>query len=365
MLNSKEIIVLIIKKMKRYFFIIIWTVLSFSKVHWFIKYLIRRSSIEISDVEIVDVVFVMPPVNQPGWILEAICREIGVRLAGCTVSYCHIGERLPRARYYFFSHYMYYLQALLTRYSMYLGQVYVYATHLEPLKHDINSNTLARILSNADGVFCMNSNLKKMLNELGVPSDKLCVVVGAADCKQFQPHNRNAWGKVGFSAAYYWRKSPDMVLEIVRMMPKRLFILIGKGWENYPYFAKLMAEPNFNYINTEYKQYAKHYNTMSVFVSVSQLEGGPIPLIEAMMSNVVPVVSRTGFAPDIIQHGENGFLADVNASAAEYCELIEKAFELQSNIRESVLSCDWNFFVIRIKNFMGISNDNNIEKSKA
>ena len=66
MLNSKEIIVLIIKKMKRYFFIIIWTVLSFSKVHWFIKYLIRRSSIEISDVEIVDVVFVMPPVNQPG-----------------------------------------------------------------------------------------------------------------------------------------------------------------------------------------------------------------------------------------------------------------------------------------------------------
>ena len=136
----------------------IWTVLSFSFVHWFINYLVRRSSLVIPDVEIVDVVFVMPPVNQSGWILEAICREIGMRLAGCTVSYCHSGERLPRARYYFFSHYMYYLQALSTRYSMYLGRVYVYATHLEPLKHGVSSHTLARILSHADGVFCMNSN---------------------------------------------------------------------------------------------------------------------------------------------------------------------------------------------------------------
>jgi glycosyltransferase involved in cell wall biosynthesis len=347
--------IFLIDKIKSYLIMKSWLIFSFSLVQWLMKNIVCRSSKVNPDVEIADVVFVLPPVNQPGWILEAICREIGMRLADCNVRYCHSGERLPRARCYFFSHYMYYLQALSTSYSMYLGRVYVYATHLEPLKHNVDNSTLARILSYADGVFCMNSNLKKTLNELGVPSDKLCVVVGAANCKQFKPHNRSTLGKVGFSSAYYWRKSPDLVLEIVRKLPNRNFILIGKGWENYPLFPTLIAEPNFEYVTTEYVQYSNYYNQMSVFVSVSQLEGGPIPLIEAMMSNVVPVVSNTGFASDIIQHGENGFLVDVNASADAYCEMIEKAYEIQLNVRESVLFCDWDCFTLKIENFMGLN----------
>jgi glycosyltransferase involved in cell wall biosynthesis len=357
--------IIFIDKMKRYLRIKMWTILSIPLVHWLIIHFVRRSAVTIPDIEIVDVVFVMPPANQSGWILEAICREIGMRLAGYSVKYCNIGEKLPRAKYYFFSHYMYYIQALSSCYSMYLGRVYIYATHLEPSKHGIDNYTLARILSHADGVFCMNSKLKEVLNEFGVPSEKLCIVVGAASCNQFQSHERHTRGKVGFSAAYYWRKSPDMVLNIIRKMPDRLFVLMGKGWESYPLFSQLIAQPNFEYVTTEYLQYAKYYDQMSVFVSVSQLEGGPIPLIEAMMSNVVPVVSRTGFAPDIIQHGENGFLADVNASASEYCELIEKAFEIQLNVRESVLFCDWDFFALKIRNFMRLSDNENTVKSKA
>lgn len=332
-----------------------------SLVYRVARYLILIFSFVIPDDENIDVVFVLPPVNESGWILEAICKEIGIRLLGCTVKYCHSGERLPKARFYFFSHYMYYLQALASNYTIYLGRNYVYATHLEPLKHGISNRILALIISRADGIFCMNSELKRNLNELGVPSEKLCVVVGAANSKQFHPHDRSELGKIGFSAAYYWRKSPDLIFDIIRKMPKRSFMLIGKGWENYPFFAQLIAQPNFEYIDTDYTQYYKHYNKMSVFVSVSQLEGGPIPLIETMMSNVVPVVSRTGFGPDVIQHGVNGYIADLNASTADYCELIEKAFAIKLNIRETILHCDWDIFVQKISNFMRLYNSKNID----
>ena len=36
-----------------------------------------------------------------------------------------------------------------------------------------------------------------------------------------------------------------------------------------------------------------------------------------MMSNCVPVASKTGFCPDIINHGQNGFLFDINAGYKE------------------------------------------------
>ena len=83
---------------------------------------------------------------------------------------------------------------------------------------------------------------------------------------------------------------------------------------------------------------------MDVFVSPANLEGGPIPLIETMMCNIVPVASKTGFAPDIIQHGKNGFLFDVGADAEEVGELIKKAIKFEGNINRSVENYTWKNF---------------------
>jgi glycosyltransferase involved in cell wall biosynthesis len=77
---------------------------------------------------------------------------------------------------------------------------------------------------------------------------------------------------------------------------------------------------------------------------MSNLEGGPIPLIEAMMSNAVPVASRTGFAPDLIRNGGNGFIFDLDASAERIAKLIEAAFTLPGDIRKTVEKYDWDRF---------------------
>jgi glycosyltransferase involved in cell wall biosynthesis len=101
---------------------------------------------------------------------------------------------------------------------------------------------------------------------------------------------------------------------------------------------------NFEYVETEYEMYPRYYRQMTVFVSVSFLEGGPIPLLEAMMGNVVPVASRTGFAADVIQHGKNGYLFDPHAPIEEVCELIEAAFSLTTDVRSTVLRYSWEAF---------------------
>ena len=77
---------------------------------------------------------------------------------------------------------------------------------------------------------------------------------------------------------------------------------------------------------------------------MSSLEGGPIPLIEAMMGNAVAVASRTGFAPDLIRHGENGFIFDLDASPAAIAEMIEAAFLLEADVRAGVEQYDWDHF---------------------
>jgi glycosyltransferase involved in cell wall biosynthesis len=60
-----------------------------------------------------------------------------------------------------------------------------------------------------------------------------------------------------------------------------------------------------------------------------------------MMSNAVPVASRTGFAPEIIRHGENGFVFNIDATAEEIADLVESAYEITANVRDAVEHMTW------------------------
>ena len=86
------------------------------------------------------------------------------------------------------------------------------------------------------------------------------------------------------------------IYELVKLMTEYNFILVGKGWSNYENFQEMLSLPNFTYVDLDYSEYPNLYSEMKVFVSTSDIEGGLIPLMEAMMSNVMPVVSDTGFA---------------------------------------------------------------------
>lgn len=59
------------------------------------------------------------------------------------------------------------------------------------------------------------------------------------------------------------------------------------------------------------------YRQQQLFLLVSNFEGLPIGLLEAMGNGMVPIVSRIrSGVGDVVKHGENGFLCDIGDAAA-------------------------------------------------
>ncbi|MCR9199803.1 MAG: glycosyltransferase family 4 protein [Planctomycetaceae bacterium] len=297
-----------------------------------------------------DLVYILPPKNLHGWILEAICREIDAHVPGRT-AFADLHERVPPARAYFYSHYGYFRTTLLSNPHVIHGNNVLFYTHPRELWY--SEDELKYVLRSADSVLSMCSLFVSKVEQLGVPPERIHTGLLGADPHMFQPHQRGV-GRVGFCSAYQPRKSGDRILEIVRQMPHRRFVLCGKKWSAWEKFEELCGLPNFEYLELPYQQYPDFYESIDVFVSVSQLEGGPVPLIESAMCNVVPVCSDTGHARDIITPGENGFIFDVDAPVGEVCRLIDQACELRADIRSTVEHLTWARFSRQVQSVAGL-----------
>jgi glycosyltransferase involved in cell wall biosynthesis len=297
-----------------------------------------------------DLAFVIYPGNK-GWILDAICREIAAYFPG---KYCfHYGEsELPKAKAYFLSHYSLYPTLSRTDpQKIANAKVLVFYTH--PKELEVSNEELVSTLNRSTKVVFTSSRYERLLNSWGVDPAKTTYILGGADPNFFQPHQRGN-GVVGLCAAFHLRKEPDRVLAIIKAMPHRKFILLGKNWEQYEKFSELIGLPNFSYINQPpYQEYPQYYAQMDVYLSSSTIEGGTISLIEAMMSNVFPVVSDTGYNPDIITTGENGFIFDIDAPIEKICELIDHAFTLSTvDIRKTVEHLSWQNFSLDVQKLL-------------
>lgn len=287
--------------------------------------------------------------NARGWILDAICQEIGSRQPSSWKVVAH-DEPPPTARNVFFSHFSL-LDVFDRKYpgSLSAGNVFVWYTHPREERPEAIARNLELFNNITKVIFTCEAN-RKLWIDRGLSPDKAVVVLGAADPVLFRRHERGG-GAVGLSSSFYERKNPDLLLEVVKALPHREFILLGRHWNRYARFEEMLAQPNFTYMNAAYRDYPRIYSTFDVFLSISSLEGGPIPLIEAMMCNIVPVASSTGFAPDLIADGSNGFLFDIHDGSSKVADLIEKAFALRVDVRETVKDYSWDRFSAEIVGF--------------
>lgn len=280
--------------------------------------------------------------NNRGWILDGICREIGSRQPD-SWHVAYLPPELPPARNYWFSHHSLFLKYFRAEPER-LAQsgTFIWYTHPRNETPESIAASLHAFQHATQVIFTCAANRELWL-ERGLSPERARVVLGGADPELFLGHERSN-GVVGLSSSFYERKNPDRLLELMRLLPHRRFHLIGRKWEQYALFEAMKALPNFTYLTVPYEQYPEQYRKFDVFLSMSTLEGGPIPLLEAMMCNAVPVSSNTGFAPDLIRHGGNGFLFDIDAPASTIAWQIEAAFQLESDVRATVLPYDWQNF---------------------
>ena len=171
----------------------------------------------------------------------------------------------------------------------------------------------------------------------GLKPAHAAVVPGAADPAIFRGHARKD-GPVGLLARFGERERPDLLRAVVHLLPGRRFVLAGPGWRSYALLEEMIAASNFMWMPAPPGGHApgeraEILSGIDVVLSPAATGFGAVPLLEAMMENAVPVACRTGVAPDLIRHGQNGFLFDDAAPAEVVAELVERAFVLDGDVR--------------------------------
>ena len=275
------------------------------------------------------------------WIFGAKVRRLAkFSNLKASVYYHNRLRNIPQSDGYFFVFHQYFYRAIRHNPSILNKKNIVMFTHPN-WTFSFSKSHVIWCLNKADKVICLNSSVQKELIKAGLKPEKTELIHIASDPEFFYSHERQT-GSVGFCSAFSERKNPEMIYQLVKHMPERQFFMIGRYWEQYGKYDELISFPNFTYFNNEdYQKYPDLYKKIDIFISPSKLEGGPVPVLEAMLSNCFPIASKTGFCPDIIEHGVNGFLFNTDADYQTVMDLIQQADAKKLDVRASALNYSW------------------------
>lgn len=307
-------------------------------------------SIEADDI---DLLFVCG-ISDKNWILEGIAKEIGSRskLKWAIYYAPKKPENIPKSRNVMFMHQLLLSKFINKRLINDERKVYCWYTHpRDETQKSIQEQKES--FSKCEKVFFACSMHKKLWLERGLDTNIAMLVLGGFDKNIFKYRERNKNQSIGICSSFYERKNPKLIHEVVSRMKDKHFFLIGKNWHKYTLFEELLRCGNLTYLTLNYTQYYYYYSKMSVFLSTSKIEGGPIPLMEAMASNCFPVVSDTGFATDVIKNNKNGFIFPIEEKSDAVCTLLRRALEANTiNISKTVEEYSWDSFSRRICSFI-------------
>jgi glycosyltransferase involved in cell wall biosynthesis len=179
----------------------------------------------------------------------------------------------------------------------------------------------------------MSEMWRSELISRGVPADRIFLLPNGVDTNVFRPSNeserlqlRHSMGfapddiVIGFSGQsghdHGWRKGVDVFLNALQLLVEQglriAAIVGGPGWGDAVAKIRAMRVKVFwrpYVLNSE--DGAPMYRALDFFWVTSRIEGGPVPLLEAMSSGVCCISTKVGFAPEVIKDGVNGCLVDI------------------------------------------------------
>ncbi len=110
-------------------------------------------------------------------------------------------------------------------------------------------------------------------------------------------------------------KGPDVFLEAVRILKARvpeLFVLLTGPSRGYVKRGLAQLGAPFAHCNlADYRELGLAYQALDLYIVASREEGGPKAVFESMASGVPLATTRVGQAMDVVEHGANAFLVDV------------------------------------------------------
>ena len=182
--------------------------------------------------------------------------------------------------------------------------------------------------------------------QLGIPENAYCI-------GSFQKDGEG-WGE-GLSPK--WVKGPDVfldVLEGVFHQHKNLFVLLtgpARGYMKQGLDA--LGIPYKHHMFADFHDVVSAYHGLDVYLIASREEGGPKAVLESLACGIPLVSTRVGMAPDVIEHGVNGLLADVEDVAglvdfmSQLIEDRELGQQLAAQGLADVQAYDWQIIAAR------------------
>ena len=82
--------------------------------------------------------------------------------------------------------------------------------------------------------------------------------------------------------------------------------------------------------NSELLAYCKS-NPFHLFVNVSESEGVPVSIMEALSFGTPVAATAVGGTPEIVFHGKNGFLLPVNTTPVEIAKVFRKFYTMSND----------------------------------
>lgn len=216
---------------------------------------------------------------------------------------------------------------------------------------------------------------KQPLVELGIPEDKLVMIPLGVDLTRFCPPSEemrrqarhrlgvpedaicigsfqkdgSGWGE-GFEPKLL--KGPDVFLEVIATLAARysnlLVLLTGPARGYVKQGLARLGVPYIYHFLDNYYDIVRYYYALDLYVIASRVEGGPAALLESWATGVPLVSTRVGMPADLIEHGQNGMLAEVEdvAGLAEYAVAFIEDSQLRENYRRCALAdvqqYDWS-----------------------
>ncbi len=183
-----------------------------------------------------------------------------------------------------------------------------------------------------DRVITISEGIRQILIQEGIPQEKITRVPSAVDYDKYSKQCDRSWFRrefsippnhksVGMVAQFISRKGHRYLLEaipkILENCPNTRFLFFGKG----PLRSKieqLCIDKGLS-DNVHFAEFRRDlhciYPCLDVLVHPATMEGLGVSLLEAVAAGVPVVAFRAGGIPEVVRHGENGYLVPVGDSA--------------------------------------------------
>lgn len=221
-----------------------------------------------------------------------------------------------------------------------------YFCHLDKRKvHWVNKFHEKRAIQKANGHISVSKFTANKTNELFHLNKKFEIVHNGINLENFDfiSNKEDNSNKILYFGTLIRKKGllelPLIFNEVIKQKPSALLYLVGKDtsdiisgntstWQMMQALFSREAVKNVKYIGAvPYQEIKEHINCATVCVFPTFAEALPVSWLEAMAVGKAIVASNVGWAPEVVNDGESGFLV----SPTNHLEYASRILELLNN----------------------------------